>query len=163
MPRKIHELASSIIGRVNNRIDKNWNPKEHEGKLTPYDSFEDVDMSSGKWLVLTRTRIYVRSTRRYYKSKGFYYENRFKKLYEKDIQAAALKLGAFIKGQMLDSKQIEGISKYISKEKWNKDKLKSMVKNSLYSLDQLQKDMDLEQKRFGMKLLIKQDRKELII
>merc|ERR1711965_1259100 len=26
VPRKIHELANSIIGRVNNRIEKSWNP-----------------------------------------------------------------------------------------------------------------------------------------
>ena len=143
VPRKIHELASSIIGRVNNRIDKNWNPKQHEGRLTPYDSFEDVDMSSGKWLVLTRTRSMLDQLEDTIRDKGFYYENRFKKLYEKDIQEAALNWEHLIKGQMLDSKQIEGISKYISKEKWNKDKLKSMVKNSLYSLEQLQKDYGL--------------------
>ena len=35
VPRKIHELANDIISRVNNRIDKSWNPKKHEGRLTP--------------------------------------------------------------------------------------------------------------------------------
>jgi len=144
VPRKIHELANSIIGRVNNRIEKNWNPKQHEGKLSSYDSFEDVDMSTGKWLVLTRTRSMLDSLEDILRDKGFYYENRFKKLYEKDIQEAATNWEYLIKGQMLDSKQIENISKYISKEKWNKDKLKSMVKNTVYSLEQLQKDYGLQ-------------------
>jgi DNA helicase-2/ATP-dependent DNA helicase PcrA len=144
VPRKIHELANSIIGRVNKRIEKNWNPKQHEGKLSSYDNFEDVDMSSGKWLVLTRTRSMLDSLEDILRDKGFYYENRFKRLYEKEIQIAATNWEYLIKGQMLDSKQIENISKYISKEKWNKDKLKSMVKNTVYSLEQLQKDYGLQ-------------------
>ena len=143
VPRKIHELANSIIGRVDNRIDKSWNPKEHEGKLSAYDSFEDIDMSTGKWLVLTRTRSMLDPLEEIIRDRGFYYDNRFKKLYEKDIQESATSWEHLINGQMLDSKQIENISKYISKEKWNKDKLKSMVKNSVYSLEQLQKDYGL--------------------
>ena len=146
VPRKIHELANSIIGRVNNRVEKSWNPKQHEGKLSSYDHFEDVDMSTGKWLVLTRTRSMLDALEETLRDKGFYYENRFKKLYEKDIQIAATNWEYLIKGQMLDSKQIENISKYISKEKWNKDRLKSMVKNSLYSYEQLEKDYGLQTK-----------------
>ena len=47
-------------------------------------------MSSGKWLVLTRTRSMLDPLEDTIRDKGFYYENRFKKLYEKDIQEAAL-------------------------------------------------------------------------
>jgi len=146
VPRKIHELANDIIGRVNNRIDKSWNPKKHEGRLTPYDNFEDVDMSLGKWLVLTRTRSMLDPLEDTIRDKGFYYENRFKKLYEKDIQEAALNWEHLVGGQMLGYKDIEKISKYISKNKWDKDKLKSMVKNGVYSLEQLQKDHGLKTK-----------------
>ena len=146
VPKKIHELANDIIGRVNNRIDKSWNPKKHEGRLTPYDNFEDVDMSSGKWLVLTRTRSMLDPLEDTIRDKGFYYENRFKKLYEKDIQEAALNWEHLVGGQMLGYKDIEKISKYISKNKWDKDKLKSMVKNGVYSLEQLQKDHGLKTK-----------------
>ena len=146
VPRKIHELANDIIGRVNNRIDKSWNPKKHEGRLTPYDNFEDVDMSSGKWLVLTRTRSMLDPLEDTIRDKGFYYDNRFKKLYEKDIQEAALNWEHLVGGQMLGYKDIEKISKYISKNKWDKDKLKSMVKNGVYSLEQLQKDHGLKTK-----------------
>jgi len=120
-------------------------------------------MSTGKWLVLTRTRSMLDALEEILRDKGFYYENRFKKLYEKEIQIAATNWEYLIKGQMLDSKQIENISKYISKEKWNKDKLKSMVKNTVYSLEQLQKDYGLQTNEVGMKLSIKRDRKELII
>ena len=146
VPKRIHELANSIIGRVDNRIEKNWEPKKHEGRLSAYDNFEDVDMSSGKWLVLSRTRSMLDPLEDTLRDKGHYYENRFKKSYEKDIQQAALDWEHMLQGQMLDSKQIENISKYISKEKWNKDKLKSMVKNSAYGLDQLQKDYGLRTK-----------------
>jgi len=143
IPRAIHNFALDIIKRVSHRRYKEWAPRDHQGSLRFHDDIKDVDMSSGKWLVLTRTRSMLDPLEDTIRDKGFYYENRFKKLYEKDIQEAALNWEHLIQGQMLDSKQIEGISKYISKEKWNKDKLKSMVKNSLYSLDQLRKDYGL--------------------
>lgn len=144
VPKRIHQLANSIIKRVDNRIEKNWEPKKHEGRLSAYDTFEDVDMSSGKWLVLTRTRSMLDPLEDTMRDRGLYYENRFKKQYEKSIQEAALSWEHLTKGQMLDSKQIENISKYMSHEKWNKDKLKSIVKNSVYSLEQLQKDYGLK-------------------
>ena len=45
-----------IINKIRNRIDKTWKPKVHEGQLSNYDDFEQVDMSSGEWLVLARTK-----------------------------------------------------------------------------------------------------------
>tara|TARA_A100001201_G_scaffold93368_2_gene81268 strand:- start:190 stop:1179 length:990 start_codon:yes stop_codon:yes gene_type:complete len=146
VPKKIHELANSIINRVDNRIDKSWNPKQHEGKLTPYDSFEDVDMSSGKWLVLTRTRSMLDPIEETIRDKGFYYENRFKKLYEKDIQEAASNWENLLKGHKASYKDLERISKYISQSKWDKNKLKGLVKDGFYDIDQLQKDYGLKTK-----------------
>jgi len=140
VPKKIHELANSIINRVDNRIDKSWNPKQHEGRLTPYDSFEDVDMSSGKWLVLTRTRSMLDPLEDTIRDKGFFYENRFKKLYEKDIQEAASCWENLLKGQMLGHKELEKVSKYMSKEKWDKEKLKGLVKNHTTKIKMMKQD-----------------------
>ena len=55
-----------------------------------YDYFEDINMSSEKWLILTRTRHMLEELEDTLREKGFYYENRFTKSYEKDIQEAAV-------------------------------------------------------------------------
>ena len=52
IPAKVHNLAMGIINKIRNRIDKTWKPKIHEGQLSNYDDFEQIDMSSGEWLVL---------------------------------------------------------------------------------------------------------------
>ena len=56
IPKKVHDIAIKIIERVSNRIPKNWLPRTVEGSLTIHNAFEDVDMSSGEWMVLARTR-----------------------------------------------------------------------------------------------------------
>jgi superfamily I DNA/RNA helicase len=56
IPAKVHNVAMNIINKIKNRIDKTWKPKVHEGSLSNYDDFEQIDMSSGEWLVLARTK-----------------------------------------------------------------------------------------------------------
>ena len=56
IPARVHGLAMGIINKIKNRIDKTWQPKTHQGFLSRYFDFEQVDMSSGDWLVLARTK-----------------------------------------------------------------------------------------------------------
>ena len=56
IPAKVHGLAMGIINKIKTRINKSWNPKIHQGSLSRYDDFEDINMSSGEWLVLARTK-----------------------------------------------------------------------------------------------------------
>ena len=56
VPRKVHDYALKIIGRISNRLEKKWKPKNHEGKLSRHFSFEDINMKEEKWLVLTRAK-----------------------------------------------------------------------------------------------------------
>jgi len=133
-----------IIERVSNRIPKNWLPRTVEGSLTMHNTFEDVDMSSGEWMVLARTRYMLEALEETLRTKGFYYENRFQKSYEKDIQEAATDWGHLRKGQLLHYKQIEKISKYMGPTHWEKEKLKGMTKDSFHGIDKLTKDFGLK-------------------
>ena len=56
IPRAVHDVAINIIGRVSNRLKKQWQPKTVEGQLSYHNEFRDIDFSSGKWLVLARTK-----------------------------------------------------------------------------------------------------------
>ena len=144
IPKKVHDIAMKIIGRVSNRIPKNWLPRTVEGSLTMHNTFEDVDMSSGEWMVLARTRYMLEVLEETLRTKGFYYENRFQKSYEKDIQEAAVDWEHLRKGQLLHYKQIEKISKYMGPTHWEKIKLKGMTKDSFHGIDKLTKDFGLK-------------------
>ncbi len=55
LPKKIKELADGIIGRVSDRIPKNWAPRKNaNGEINWSREFSDLSLSSGKWLLLGR-------------------------------------------------------------------------------------------------------------
>ena len=146
IPRRVHEAAMKIIQRVSNRIPKNWQPKTVEGSLTMHNSFEDINMTQGEWMILTRTRYMLEELEEILKQKGLYFENRFKKSYERDVQEAAIQWEHLRKGQLLHYKQIEKISKYMGPAHWDKQKIKGMTKESFYGIDTLIKDYGLNVK-----------------
>ncbi len=147
VPKVIYEFANKIINRIKNRLPKNWNPKAHKGHLSRYWNFEDINMDSKNWLVLTRTRFQLNALEEILKEKGLYFENRFKKSYEKYIQEAALNWEHLRKGQLLSYKNIINISQYMSPVNWDKDKLKSLSKEALYEIDQLTEGYGLNTKK----------------
>ena len=146
IPRSVHDFAMKIIERVSNRIHKEWKPKTVEGSVKMYESFEDVNLSSGEWMVLTRTRHMLDAIEETLKTNGLYFENKFKKSYEKDIQEAAIDWHNLLKGHLLSYKQLENIAKYMGPGHWHKKKMKGMVKESFYGLDTLIKDYGLQVK-----------------
>ena len=137
IPRKIHDYAIKIIERVSNRLHKEWKPKAHEGAISKYWNFEDINMNKGNWLVLTRTRHQLKPLEEVLKEKGLYFEDRFNKSYEKNIQEAALNWENLRQGKLLHYKDIMNISQYMSSTNWEKNKLKSLSKESFYRIDQL--------------------------
>ena len=147
VPKVIHEFANKIINRIKNRLPKNWNPKAHKGHLSRYWNFEDIDMNNKNWLVLTRTRYQLNALEEILKEKGLYFENRFKKSYEKYIQEAALNWEHLRNGQLLSYKDIINISQYISSINWDKNKLKALSKEAFYGIDQLTKGYGLNTKK----------------
>ena len=146
IPRSVHDFAMKIIERVSNRIHKEWKPKTVEGSVNMYESFEDVDLSTGEWMVLTRTRHMLDAIEETLKTRGLYFENKFKKSFEKDIQEAAIDWHNLLKGHLLSYKQLENISKYMGPGHWHKKKMKGMVKESYYGIEQLIKDYGLQVK-----------------
>jgi superfamily I DNA/RNA helicase len=147
IPKKIHEYAMKIIERVSNRLPKNWQPKAHEGSITKHWNFEDINMSSGNWLVLSRTRYQLKPLEDILKEKGLYFENRFGKSFEKQIQEAASNWEHLRQGQVMHGKDIQKIAPYMSDTNWDKKKLKSLVKDSFYGIDALTKGYGLNTKK----------------
>ena len=146
IPMKVHALAMGIINRIKHRINKNWQPRTAEGSLRRHFGIESVDMSSGEWLVLARTKHMLREIEDVLYRKGLYYETRHKRSYEKDIQEAATDWEHLRQGQLLSYKQIEKIYEYMSPNHRDKTLMQGMTKGSFYGIDQLTKDFGLKTK-----------------
>ena len=144
IPQVVHDVASRIVNKIQNRLPKEWRPKTQRGLLSYYDDFEQVNMKQGNWLVLARTRFMLNDLEDQLYSQGLYYENKYKTNREQDLYTAIKDWEQLRKGQLLKYDQIERISSYTNL--WDKKKIKSMVKDSFYGIDQLTKDYGLKTK-----------------
>jgi len=147
VPLKVHQLAMGIINRIRKRINKTWKPKTNEGSLHRHFNIDSVDMSSGEWLVLARTKYMLKEIEDTLYRKGLYYKTKHKRSYEKDIQEAATDWEHLRQGQPLTYKQIEKIYGYMSPTYADKSSLYGMTKGSFYNIDQLTKDFGLSTKK----------------
>ena len=145
VPFKIHEFAMKIINKVGNRIPKDWKPRTIEGKLSSYSDFRHIDMSTGQWLILTRTRAMLDELEDVLYQNGFYYKNKFKKSYEEDLYEAITNWEKWRKGSSMDPTQIKKIYGYMSPANCDRTQLMLLDKDSHYSLK------DCEEK-FGLRI-----------
>ena len=153
VPIKVHQLAMGIINRIKKRINKTWDPKTNEGSLQRHFNIDSVDMSSGEWLVLARTKYMLKEIEDVLHRKGLYYETKHKRSYEKDIQEAATDWEHLRQGQLLTYKQVEKIYGYMSPEHRDKTLMQGMTKGSFYGIDQLTKDFGLKTKEVWFEAL----------
>ena len=144
IPTKVHNLAMNIINKITNRIPKTWQPKTNEGTLQRHFDVDSIDMRTGDWLVLSRTRQMLNDIEESLYRQGLYYKNRYKRNDEQDLHECAMAWESCLKGQPLSYKQVESISKYISDRHWHKKKIKGMTKGSFYNIDQLVNDYGLQ-------------------
>ena len=136
IPRAVHDLAMGVVKRISNRLHKEWKPKTHEGMLTYYNEFKDVDMRKGNWLVLARTRYMLNDLENILYSQGLYYKNKYKKAYEKDLYEAVIDWEEWRKNKHLDHEKIKRIASYMSPNNYAKENLQYLDKEKFYSIDE---------------------------
>ncbi len=147
VPRVVHDVAMNIVGRISNRIYKEWKPKVHEGALSYYHDFQTIDMSQGEWLVLGRTRHMLNDLENVLYSKGLFYKNKFKKAYEQDLYDAISDWEGARKGKPLNSDQITRIASYMSPNHYQKEEIRYLDKDAFYSVDELFNKKGLKTKK----------------
>jgi len=76
VPSSIQKTALNVINRIQeNRIDKEYFPKSETGQIFERYRLSDIDMSTGDWLILTRTKSLLKSVPTYLKKKGLFFES----------------------------------------------------------------------------------------
>ena len=134
VPRVVHDIAMGIVKRISKRHHKEWSPKNKSGLLSYYHEFQDVDMSSGEWYVLARTRYMLNDLENVLYSKGLYYRNKFKKDYEKDLYEAIGDWEKWRKNNDLDHNQIKRVASYMSPSHYEKEHLQYLNKDKSYNM-----------------------------
>jgi superfamily I DNA/RNA helicase len=61
VPKAVHKVALSILDNIENRMDKNWLPRDAEGSVSWDQRIEDIDFSKGDWMIIARTNTMLNS------------------------------------------------------------------------------------------------------
>ena len=76
VPSSIQKIALDVINKVrDNRLDKEYYPKKEFGEILERYKLSDIDMSTGDWLILTRTKSLLKPVATLLKKKGLFFES----------------------------------------------------------------------------------------
>ena len=99
VPSLIQTKALNVINRISyNRIPKNYLPKDIPGSIYQRYKLNDIDLTEGDWLILTRTKSLLKAVPPFLKRKGLYFNTAQgnsigKTLYEDIINWEKIKKG----------------------------------------------------------------------
>ena len=146
VPGVVHDVAMGIVKRISKSLHKEWAPRSKMGLLSYYHEFQDIDMSSGEWFVLARTRYMLNELENVLYSKGLYYRNKFKRGYEADLYQAVTDWEEWRKNKDLNADQITRIASYMSPNHYQKENIQYLDKDKSYSMAEAYSNQGLKTK-----------------
>jgi DNA helicase II / ATP-dependent DNA helicase PcrA len=85
VPKVIHKLAESIFPYMTERLDKKWEPRDAEGKIYYDAAFEDIDFTTGEWMVLARTNKMLEPLMEHFYNLNLRFDSKIQKLLPSDM------------------------------------------------------------------------------
>lgn len=73
LPKEVHDYAKGILANISIRRPKLFNPAAHSGSVSTINDLEELDFSSGTWLVLARSAYSLLPYISFARSVGLFY------------------------------------------------------------------------------------------
>ena len=113
VPRAVHKVALSILENIDERRDKEWKPREAEGKVIENLEFEDIDFSKGQWMILTRTNDQMKNLVPILQESGYRFDCKFNDLLPLDAIKAINDWDRLNKGASISGEEAQNIYEYL--------------------------------------------------
>lgn len=88
VPWRIHEVAESIVNRIDRRFPKRYEPRDEPGNVTRIADINSLDMATGEWLILSQAGYQLTPIAADLKSNGYLFNNRGKRSISEKISEA---------------------------------------------------------------------------
>ena len=144
VPQKPFELANKIIKKVNDRVEKEWLPKEEEGSVEKCNDIYEIDFSQGKWLVLASANYMLAEIGEILDEKELYWQRRNAVPRVKNIYEIIQKWNDLRKGVPLHFNDIKKIVAKMTKDNWDPKLFKTIIKDGFYDIDTLKEKYGLK-------------------
>ena len=119
--KAIQEQSEIPISRISGlRKQKEYLPRSEEGHASWISDLNQVDLTKGRWLILTRTKNNLIDIMKDLKEKNFYYQSNKGKSYSVGMYEGAQAYTKWCKGEKLEEKEVRSVTEYIPDGKWNK-------------------------------------------
>jgi len=148
VPRAVHKEALSILEHINNRMVKDWKPRDAEGKVFYNQTMDNINFNSGNWMILARTNKMLYPIRDYLTSLNLRFDSKINDLLPNQLLEAyriwvRLNEGASVGGD--EAKLIyEYLSYKLKHVKRGFSEGKSLENVNYVDLDDLRMDHGLE-------------------
>jgi DNA helicase-2/ATP-dependent DNA helicase PcrA len=109
----IHDLSQKIIGKVQNRFEKTYKPRDEIGILKRYSDITQVDMSEGNWLVLSSANYFLDDAKDLCELQGWYYQYKGRNSIPLKLLLALNNWEAWRKGGLLNHLEIKNVYEYL--------------------------------------------------
>jgi DNA helicase-2/ATP-dependent DNA helicase PcrA len=111
---------NNIIGQ---RKLKQYYPRDYEGICERINNLDQIDLTEGKWLILTRTISRLIKMIKELRKRNLYYQTNKGKSFKVLLYNASVNYNSWCRGIELDEKEIKDVKQFIGSgpEKWNKN------------------------------------------
>ena len=121
--KAVQEQSQIAVSRISGiRKHKEYLPRAQEGFASHINNLGQVDLTKGKWLILTRTKSNLLDIMKELKSKNIYYQTNKGKSFNVGIYNGAMAYTKWIKEGKLEEKEINDVREYIPNGNWNPEK-----------------------------------------
>ena len=101
------------------RKKKFYRPRSYDGESRYIADLNQVDLTKGKWLILTRTKSNLLDIMKDLRRKNFYYQSNKGKSFKVGMYEAAAAYTKWTNDEVLNEKEINSIKEYIPNADWD--------------------------------------------
>ena len=146
LPKLVHATAMGILKNIRHRREKVFSPREIVGGLSYHNSFDEIDLSTGSWLILARNNYQLEPLEEHCRVNGYSYESKNFSLDGSNMLTAIRSWEHLRKGNTLMGTLVKKVYSYmgagVSIKKGYKN-ITGMKDDKEYSLEELKKDWGL--------------------
>jgi len=121
--RAVQEQSQIAVSKIAGiRKHKEYLPRAQKGFASHINNLGQIDLTKGKWLILTRTKSNLLDIMKELKSKNIYYQSNKGKSFNVGIYNGAMAYTKWIREGKLEEKEINDVREYIPSGNWNPEK-----------------------------------------
>tara|TARA_R100001460_G_scaffold45993_1_gene83378 strand:+ start:11500 stop:13011 length:1512 start_codon:yes stop_codon:yes gene_type:complete len=146
VPRLIHRTAETIVSRISSRYPKKYEPKNEDGNVHHISRLEDIDVSSGQWLILAQAGYILNPVVEMLRSSGYLYTHKGNRSISAKISSAVNGWEQMRKGKSITLETVKDIYSFMSTGKRVKRGFKTMSgadDSNVFNMKELQDEWGL--------------------